>query len=434
MVVAFLGGCLVVALVAAGVALVMFKRRRQFLQYVRRVGDTVMAGDYNQRVVKEGAGAEQEFAETVNRMLDALSRQLSELSRERDVLNHILQSMTTGVVLVGAQGEVEMMNEASGRMLRGPKDQWQGKQHSQLFRNFGICAAIDHALLNGTSWHGELKVRVDLTLDARVVAVQMSSPDVMGKRASYTALVLFNDVSEWRRVARMRSDFVANVSHELKTPITAIRGFAETLLNDEMDAPSRQEFLQVIYDESVRMGNLVADLLTLSKLESSGDSIQPQTIGLLRVVERSRQRVLGEAQQRGVELVPPSDEEVSVWADEDKLLQVFLNLLSNAVHYTPTGGSVAVSWRVNEGKVEVHIRDTGIGIPKEHQERVFERFYRVDPNRSRATGGTGLGLAIVKHIITVHGGDLGVNSEPGMGSDFWFTLLRSEPSMNFTQS
>ncbi|RIV28659.1 sensor histidine kinase [Alicyclobacillaceae bacterium I2511] len=431
-VVTFLCGCVITALIAAAVAWGVFKRRRQFLQYVRRVGDNVMAGDYSQRVVKEGAGAEQEFAETVNRMLDALSSQLSELSRERDVLNHILQSMTTGVVLVGADGRIEMMNEASGRTLRGPEDQWRGKQHSQLFRNFGVCAAIDHALLNGTSWHGELKVRADLTLDARVVAVQMSSSEIGGKRTSYTALVLFNDVSEWRRVARMRSDFVANVSHELKTPITAIRGFAETLLSDVTDESSRHNFLQVIYDESVRMGNLVADLLTLSKLESSGDSIQPQTIGLRFVAERARQRVLGEAQQRGVELVPPDDVDVSVWADEDKLLQVFLNLLSNAVHYTAAGGRVIVNWSVKETKVEIHIQDTGIGIDKEHQERVFERFYRVDPHRSRATGGTGLGLAIVKHIITVHGGELGVNSAPGTGSDFWFTLLRSEPVMNFT--
>lgn len=231
----------------------------------------------------------------------------------------------------------------------------------------------------------------------------------------------------------MRSEFVANVSHELKTPIAAIRGFSETLLDGDVDAETQASFLRTIYDESNRMGNLVTDLLELSKLEGAEHTIQPGPVVLQDIVDRAVQRLQPEAEKHQVKLATDPCGALTVWGNEDRLLQVFLNLLANAIYYTPPGGTVTVWTDVLIDRVKVHVTDTGIGIPVEDQQRVFERFYRVDRARSRASGGTGLGLAIVKHIISAHGGEVGVSSELGQGSDFWFTLSRLEGTMQEVQ-
>jgi two-component system phosphate regulon sensor histidine kinase PhoR len=251
---------------------------------------------------------------------------------------------------------------------------------------------------------------------------------------AYDVLVLLNDVSEWKRLERMRSEFVANVSHELKTPIAAIRGFAETLLDGDVDAETQQSFLRTIYDESNRMSNLVTDLLELSKLEGAEHLIQPGRVVLQEIVEQAVHRLRPEAEKHQVTLEAEPSGDLTVWGSAERLLQVFLNLLSNAIYYTPSGGKVTVWTDVLVDRVKVHVTDTGIGIPEADQERVFERFYRVDRARSRASGGTGLGLAIVKHIINAHGGQVGVSSEVGRGSDFWFTLSRLEGALQEVQS
>ncbi|MCL6549292.1 MAG: sensor histidine kinase, partial [Alicyclobacillus sp.] len=179
-----------------------------------------------------------------------------------------------------------------------------------------------------------------------------------------------------------------------------------------------------IHEESARMGRLVGDLLTLSRLESQADVLHPVSVRLRDVAEQAVQTVQAQAEKLQLSVGISAGDDVFVTADAEKLHQVFLNLLVNAMHYTPAGGRIDVSWEMDAGKATVHVRDTGIGIPEAHQQRIFERFYRVDRDRSRATGGTGLGLAIVKHIVTAHGGEVGVRSQPGAGSDFWFTLPR----------
>ncbi|GMA56854.1 hypothetical protein GCM10025858_13570 [Alicyclobacillus sacchari] len=185
---------------------------------------------------------------------------------------------------------------------------------------------------------------------------------------------------------RMRSEFVANVSHELKTPIAAIRGFAETLLDGGVDEEVQQKFLQTIYDESMRMGNLVSDLLELSKLEATDSRVDPVAVNLYVVLERALDRIGPTASERGIRIVTPSRDSVQVWAEPDLLLQVFLNLLANAIHYSPPGSTIRVTWDVLVDRIKVHVQDNGIGIPRESLDRVFERFYRVQKDRSRASG------------------------------------------------
>lgn len=431
---AFIAGLLIAGAAAAVSTWVLLRRQLEFREYVAATVQGVLLDRH--RSLDDTPDDTEDLsvlstsdlgtAESIDRAAKMLRERVARLSQERDVLRHILHSMTTGVVYIAHGGRIRMVNEAAERMFRRPMEQWIDRDHWTLFRQYNLCAAIDNALLFGTTWHNELSLRDDLMVDIRLIALPVDAQLTVGVTSVFDVLLICNDVSEWRRLERMRSEFVANVSHELKTPIAAIRGFAETLLDGDVDAESQHSFLQTIYDESYRMGNLVSDLLELSKLEGEAHAIQPSSVDLAAVVDRAIQRLRGEAEKRNIHLEAVQGRDVTVWADEDKLLQVVLNLMTNAIHYTSEGGHISVRCDVLVDRVKVHVEDSGIGVSAEHQSRVFERFYRVDRDRSRASGGTGLGLAIVKHIIGAHGGQVGVTSAPGHGSDFWFTLSRLE--------
>lgn len=379
-------------------------------------------------LVRPSSGADSMLLTALEILLDQSRAEMSSVVYERQVLKHVLQHMTTGVVLIDSAGHIAIMNDVAAKMFRQPVERCIGFEHWSIFRqHLSLSRAIDQTLALGEPWHDELELRPDLTVDVRLIVMEPVRPVVRG-HYEHSALLILTDVSQWRRLEQMRSEFVANVSHELKTPITAIRGFAETVLDDLEPNSSQAGFVEVIVNEANRMSALVADLLTLSKLEASEDVVHFDRVELMPLITRACETMRPEMQQHQLTLkVIPCDDLVA-WGDADQLLQVFLNLLSNAAHYTPKGGTVEVECEPLVDKVRIHVRDTGIGIPAEHRNRVFERFYRVNRDRSRATGGTGLGLSIVKHIVSAHGGLVGVDSRLGNGSDFWFTipLLHSE--------
>ncbi|ACV59573.1 HAMP domain-containing sensor histidine kinase [Alicyclobacillus acidocaldarius] len=398
---------------------------RSLRRYLLDAMDAIVQGRYDVRMYEyRSRPAEIAIFRHFNRMAERIQETLADLSQERDILRHILQNMTTGVIYLRSDGQVQMVNHAAERLFRRPVEQWKDRDHWTVFRNYQLGSAIDHALLFGTPWSGEFQIRDGVTVAVRLVPIS-AAPRMRNKAdGRHDVLMLVNDVSEWRRLERMRSDFVANVSHELKTPIAAIRGFAETLLDGDVDEEAREKFLRTIYEESLRMGNLVSDLLELSKLEASDSHVDPVAVDLYEVLVRAVDRVRPVANEKEITIELPREQRLHVWAEPDLLLQVFLNLLTNAIHYSPPKSRVCVTWDVLVDRVKVHVKDNGIGIPKESLPRVFERFYRVHKDRSRASGGTGLGLAIVKHIVTALGGEVGVESEEGKGSDFWFTLSR----------
>ncbi|KPV42252.1 sensor histidine kinase [Alicyclobacillus ferrooxydans] len=420
-------------LIMAAVFFVLFveryvrsRRRRLFItDIVQTVRAFAGSGAGREGRITDVQTAEEKAAASVlNQAMDSVLKQITRLSEERDVLTHILETMTTGVIYVSTNGRIERMNQAAEQMFLRPIADVLGTDHWTVIHNYELGAAIDNALLFGHKWSSEMNLRKGLTVSVQVIPIPLDAPAGAGPRQIYTALLLCNDVSQWRRIEQMRSDFVANVSHELKTPITAIQGFAETLLDGEKDAQIQTEFLRVIHDESIRMKNLVADLLTLTRLESGNGGLSFSKVNLQEVVAASVRVIEPIAQAAQVVVENTVTADLVVWGAEEQLKQVVLNLVTNAIHYTPLGGVVTVFAESYVDRVKIHVADTGIGIPKEHQERVFERFYRVDRDRSRATGGTGLGLAIAKHIVQTHGGEIGVDSEPGLGSDFWFTVSR----------
>ena len=232
-------------------------------------------------------------------------------------------------------------------------------------------------------------------------------------------VVILHDITEVRKLEGLRRDFVANVSHELKTPITAISGFAETLLEEEADQDKalRRSFLTIILNESRRLNRLVNDLLELSKIESRQVETKLADVNLGQVAAIAIETLRHQAENKGVELTKAGDD-VSIKTDPDAIRQILLNLLSNAITYTPPKGHVTVEIKREPEAVKLIVSDTGIGIPKADMERIFERFYRVNKDRSRQSGGTGLGLAIVKHLVEQLNGQVTVESELGKGTVF----------------
>jgi two-component system phosphate regulon sensor histidine kinase PhoR len=245
-----------------------------------------------------------------------------------------------------------------------------------------------------------------------------------GTGAPAGAVVVLHDVTQLHRLEAVRRDFVANVSHELKTPITALRGMLETILDDpEMPEPTRRKFLGRMEGQALRLSAIVSDLLTLSRLEAADTVVAPEPLDLRDVMLASLHAVAATADGRRIAVASELPETpVTIAGDAVALEQAVTNLLDNAVKYTPEGGQVRTSLRVADGHAVIEVADTGPGIPREHQDRVFERFYRVDKARSRELGGTGLGLSIVKHACRQHGGDVALASVPGHGSTFRIRL------------
>jgi two-component system phosphate regulon sensor histidine kinase PhoR len=239
-------------------------------------------------------------------------------------------------------------------------------------------------------------------------------------------VAVFHDISELKRLEGIRRDFVANVSHELRTPVTVIRGYAETLGDGLIarDPVTATRFAAVIRTHAERLTALISDLLTLSQLEAQGASLTLISTNLQERLRRSCALIAPQAEAKGIKLRSATIPAVQVLADPPRLEQILFNLLDNAVKYTPAGGEVLVNATLAEETIEVSISDSGPGIPPAAQERIFERFYRVDAGRSREEGGTGLGLAIVKHLVSQHGGTIRGANRPGGGSIFTVTLMQ----------
>ncbi|MGH7752759.1 MAG: sensor histidine kinase, partial [Gemmatimonadales bacterium] len=243
------------------------------------------------------------------------------------------------------------------------------------------------------------------------------------------AVLVLHDVTDLKRLDSVRRDFVANVSHELKTPLTSISGYAETLLSDTPDEATRKRFLEVIAVNATRMQHLVDDLLDLARLESGQWQVQPQPTDIAMAGREAFAAFTERAAQRGVRFdldVPPG---AAAWVDPEAFRQVLDNLFDNAVRHTPQGGRILLTARPAEDAVEVAVQDTGSGIPHQHLHRVFERFYRADPGRSRQEGGTGLGLAIVKHLVEAHGGTVSIESAVGEGTTVRMHFPNSPPEV-----
>ncbi|MGE0352676.1 MAG: ATP-binding protein [Gemmatimonadales bacterium] len=333
-----------------------------------------------------------------------LAERFDQLRREQAETAALLESMIEGVIAADARGHVIMANEAARRML-GYAAGVPLPDLPQLFRAKAAREVVDLAR-NGQSVHGR-----ELEMDDRVLAANARALPGGG-----VVLVLI-DLTEMRRLEKVRRDFVANVSHELKTPLTSISGYAETLLADQPDRTTAERFLQVILGNARRMQRLVDSLLDLSRIESGRWQPKIETLDLNLIgreaADALRDRVTAGKVRLELDIAP---EAARLRADPDAVRQILTNLIDNGLRYTPAGGRIIARARRNDGEVALSVSDTGTGITSDHLPRIFERFYRADSARSRDEGGTGLGLAIVKHLTEAHGGRVAAESELGRGT------------------
>lgn len=330
----------------------------------------------------------------------------------------LFNSMVEGVVLLDRSDCIQLVNQSLEKQFMLSVDV-RGQTLAEAFRRPELTQLLTRLATERKVLSCDLEIGGN---EAR--SFEVSAATVLDREGRpQGSIFVFHDLTRIRTLENTRREFVANVSHELRTPLSLIKGYVETLLDGAMSDPELSaKFLQTIERHSNRLTNLIEDLLTISRLESGQITLQLKTVPLRAFASALMNEMQARAKDRGVALVNEIPEQLHGRADPDRLEQVFVNLLDNAIKYGRANGRVVVRGRTVNGQVELCVADDGPGIPLEARERVFERFYRVDRARSRESGGTGLGLAIVKHIIQSHGGKVWLESESGRGAQFYFTL------------
>jgi len=342
-------------------------------------------------------------------MQEELTERIAELTRRREETGAIIESMVESVAAVDAQGEVNYCNAALRRLLRyGPDTPLPNLR--EIFRGADARDVLDQAL------DGRVVLGREVVLEERTVLATARPLPTRG------AVICLHDVTDLRRLEAVRRDFVANVTHELKTPLTSIAGYADTLLGDRPDAETTTRFLKVIRSNAERMQHLVDDLLDLARLESGSWQPQLEELDVRRAAEEAWGPFAERAAAAGVTFTATVPDGLRAWADTEAVRQILANLFDNGLRHTPAGGTIDFAAEAVDQGTQLAVRDTGTGIPAEHVPRVFERFYRADPARSREHGGTGLGLSIVKHLVEAHSGRVDLTSAVGRGTTVRVTL------------
>jgi two-component system phosphate regulon sensor histidine kinase PhoR len=417
---------LVGTIVSLGFARVFARRIERLKDFSLRIAE----GNFRP-LLREGPRDElSDLADSMNQTAAHLDKEIRLLSGERNRSSAILRSMVEGVAVIDAEERLVFYNRAFSEIFGLETATAEGRTLIEVVRNAELVGLIRKALRSDEALQTDISMGIVQMQSFSATAAPVKALDTTnGDQTAATAkpsgaVVVLHDVTELRRLERVRQDFVANVSHEFKTPLTAIQGFAETLLGGALDDPSNnRRFLDIIRNHAIRLARLTNDLLKLARIEAGKLEVEFFPVGLMELIEGCAETTLLKASRKQITLeieVPPGLP--SVRGDAGLLRDVLQNLLDNAIQYTPEGGHIHVTAESKSREVVVTVSDTGIGIPASDQERIFERFYRVDAARSREAGGTGLGLSIAKHIVEAHNGRLWVESVIGVGSKFSFSI------------
>jgi two-component system phosphate regulon sensor histidine kinase PhoR len=419
-----LGLAMIITLTVSGI--IGFRMAKRFTRPIEasiQVANRLIEKDYDSRVKTKASGELKQLANAINDLAISLKQQMEEIRENQQRLTGVLANMVSGVMLINPSGRITLVNRAMEKIIGASSDKLIGKLHIEAGKNFGLSQLIDRSLKEGVRIHEEVHIYYpkERILDAHIAPYVGDRDEIKG------VITVLHDITEIRRLEKIRSEFVANVSHELKTPLTSLKGFAETLLDGAMyDEKTCRSFLKIIYDESDRLHRLISDILDLSKIEQQRLPLKPQPLNVTDVIYETVETVQETIHKKHLHLNLPDKKEVVIEAEKDRLQQIILNLVTNAAAYTPEGGNIDIELYDKGKEVDIVIRDTGIGISKQDLPRIFERFYRVDKARSRQSGGTGLGLAIVKHLVESHHGAIHVESEEGKGTEFTITLPKKQ--------
>jgi two-component system phosphate regulon sensor histidine kinase PhoR len=364
-----------------------------------------------------------ELGQTLNNLSKTLSKRMRQLERNHNELLVVLEGMKEGVIAVDGSDCIRFANKAVCRMFSLDVNRDEGRPIWEVLRNQMIETTVHKARKSDEPFHGKIELLTphEQHLSLSASAIPSSSHSDSSKTPG--VIIVFHDITEIHRLENMRRDFVANVSHELKTPLASIQAFAETLIDGAIhDADNNMLFLTRIVEQSDRLNLLIQDLLSIARLESGENVHDFASVDLTEITQRCLNDHQSHAAKKNIALVFNQSDSVWVFAEADGLTQILDNLVDNALKYTPEDGTVTVNIQAEPRAVHLQVIDTGIGIPSDHQDRVFERFYRIDKARSRQLGGTGLGLAIVKHLVNAFGAEVEVISAADQGTTFQITF------------
>jgi two-component system, OmpR family, phosphate regulon sensor histidine kinase PhoR len=407
-----------ILLLAGAASLLISRSFSERVERLKEFSRRVAEGDFRPLQVDRSGDAVEALAISLNQTAARLDQTIRTLTEERNLSSAILGSMVEGVAVVNGAERLVFANPGFTEILGLDMPPQSGSALVEVVRQTELIEAVRQVL------KGEPRVESEIVTGT--LRQHFFAATVAAVRAADTsgAVIVLHDITELRKLERVRRDFVANVTHEFKTPLTAIQGFAETLLGGALDdQENRRRFLDIIVEHARRLARLTDDLLKLSKMDADRLELEIHSVSAFQLIESCLETSQRRAAERDISISVNLPEELpEVAGDRRRLAEVLQNLLDNATQYTLPGGKITLSAEAVEGEVVFTVADTGIGIPKVDQPRIFERFYRVDAARSREAGGTGLGLAIAKHLVEVHGGRIWVDSEVGQGTQFHFSV------------
>jgi len=382
--------------------------------------DCAAAGQLNVRLPDYSSIELHRISTSFNQLIEKLESQIQVISEQKNQQQAIFQSMTEGIVAINRDEQIIAFNRAAAEIL-GIEEQIKGREVHEVVRNSQLLKVFDQTLQTQQLIEEEIIFRDEPLryIQAHGSCLKDDTGKIIG------AMVVLSDITKIKRLEEIRKDFVANVSHEIRTPLTSIQGFVETLLEGALsDKETAERFLNIIHTQAKRLNSIIEDLMVLASLEQKEQraGFKFSEENLIDVLQNAIQICQAQAERKKIKLLLSCDENLKFKMNPSLLEQAVVNLITNAICYSPENTEVMIDTEVKENEVEIKVIDQGIGIPREYHDRIFERFYRVDKARSRKLGGTGLGLSIVKHIVQVHNGRVAIESKVGKGSTFFIYL------------
>ena len=392
---------------------------RTYLKEFMKVSRDISNKQFVSKVRGQMSGEIGEFAKNFNYMIDTINFTIRDITDKNTQLKSIMQSVSHGILAIDTRGKILLINDLAKKMVEG--DSYvtaEGKNIRQFIKNELILESVLHNMCSEHSTIIQKNIKNDIIYKIKIDPVHFEDTD-----AVIGFIINIENITEYAKLENMRKEFVANVSHELKTPITSIQGFIETLkMTDNLDEDTKNRFLTIIENEATRLTRLIDDILLLSTIENKTKK-KVEKVDLFEVFEEVHEVINYIAKKKNIKVKYDfENKDIDLWEYSGYIRQILLNIISNAIKYTGENGKVSIKQYIKSEKVFIEVKDNGIGIPEEDIERIFERFYRVDKARSRSVGGTGLGLAITKHMVKALNGNIRVESELGVGSKFIIEL------------
>ncbi|MGY4689244.1 two-component system histidine kinase PnpS [Salibacterium sp. K-3] len=387
---------------------------------VTDVANELAKGNFKARTYVAGKDEVSQLTRSINILAYNLDQITTRYQTQQERLEALIDNMGSGLIFINDRGDITLINKHCKDIFDSDTDQWLHLVYHEVIQDPELIKLIQRIFLT------ETKIRQQVQLNSRIEVhhYDVFGAPIVGEKDKLRGIVLvLHDITELKKLEQVRKDFVANVSHELKTPVTSLKGFTETLLDGAMeDETARKQFLDIIWKEGDRLQGLISDLLELSHIEQEFFRLNWQQVDVSRTFDEVMELLYPSVQQKGLKLISYRDDDLFMDGDTARIKQILINLMNNAIAYTLENGTIRAEVKREGDNIVFVVADSGIGISKEEWPRIFERFYRVDKDRSRHSGGTGLGLAIVKHLVEAHYGSIDVESEKHAGTTFTITF------------